>query len=328
MDLWDKGASKAVKWMNDPRATNDMRNLPLGNQVFANINFNIIDPEKNQRRSALAMSNNKLLPKSQQVAVNERAASVYLLHTYSGSVGITVVSSMSFIYDDGTSSTKYIFPTDDIVGWWYPALKHNKYAGVAWEGTNPLSTSVGVCWMAIDNPFPEKKIAKIQFNASEENSIYTVLGVTISDQPHYVKPKGPSYGGPDNWAAGNMMGGIIEGIAGVKNISTGYENSIVSPRWSSAGVDSVSVTANFAASNGYVSYKYSNNKATGTVNVLLTGSGKDAKFHFLMPNAISTVKSVSVNSQPVNFKISKIENSNYLDIDLLLSQVQNIEIKY
>ena len=328
MDLWDKGASKSLKWMNESKATNDMRNLPIGNQVFNNIKFCIIDPDNNQRRSALAVSTNKLLPKSLQVLVNDTAASVYLLHSISGAQYNEVASYITFIYAGGTSSSNYIFNKKDVVGWWYPEVKHNDYAGVAWKGINPLSTGVGVCWMAIDNPFPTRKIAKLQFTASEKGGIYAVLGVTICDQQHYVKPNGPSYGGPNNWAAGNIMGGLIEGIAGIKNISLAYENSNVSPRWMSAGIDTVNVTANFAASNGYVSYKYTNNKATGTVNVILTGSGKVSKFHFLLPDLVQNVKSVLVNRIPIDFKLSKIENSNYIDIDLQLDNIKNILIIY
>ena len=328
MDLWDKGASKSIKWMDDPRELNDMRNIPLGNQIFNTIRFNIIDPEMNQRRSVLAVSTSNKLPSSQQVIVNDTAASVYLLHSLSGSEKNKIASSITFIYADGTSTSNYIFNKKDISGWWYPAIKSNNFAGVAWKGTNPLSTGVGVCWMAIDNPFPNKKIAKLQFNASDEGGIYAVLGITLSSQPHYVKPKGPSYGGPDNWAAGNIMAGLMEGIAGIKNTSLAYENSIISPRWTSAGVDSVSVTANFAASNGYVSYKYVNDKFRKKVNLILTGSGKDTKIHFLLPDSTTTVKSVAVNNQQCSYKLSKIENSNYLDIDVCLNQVLKIEINY
>ena len=184
MDLWDKGGANSVKWMNDARPENDMRNIPTGNQIMNNILFHIVNPEENQRRSAVAVSTNKALPKSSEIIVNDTAASVYLLHSYSGNGKNEVAASFSIQYADGTSYTTYIHNKTDISGWWYPAIKNNDKAGVAWLGTNPLSTGVGVCWLAIDNPFPNKKIAKFQIKASEEEGMYAVLGITLSNKPH------------------------------------------------------------------------------------------------------------------------------------------------
>ena len=65
-----------------------------------------------------------------------------------------------------------------------------------------------------------------------------------------------SFGGPDNWAAANAMAALVEGLAGVKNEGLAYEKVTLSPRWVSAGVDTVDVTVKYAASEGYIAYKY------------------------------------------------------------------------
>jgi hypothetical protein len=44
MDFWDKGGNGAMPWMNTTRAGNDMRGIPLGDQVFNHIPFRVIDP--------------------------------------------------------------------------------------------------------------------------------------------------------------------------------------------------------------------------------------------------------------------------------------------
>jgi len=102
----------------------------------------------------------------------------------------------------------------------------------------------------------------------------------------------------------------------------------LSPRWTSAGVDSVNVTANLAASNGYVSYKFKNDSISKTISLLVTGSGKEAKAHILLPENMKIVKSVTANDKLLEFTLSKVENSNYVDFKLPLTQIQSVLIKY
>lgn len=127
-----------------------------------------------------------------------------------------MAGAIRFVYDDGSVASRYLFKGKEVTNWWFSSLE-NEYAGVAWWGPNLRSTKVGICWAAIDNPFPDRKINKLIFEAPLEGGIYTVLGVTLSNQKHYVTPKGESFGGPDNWAAANGMAALVEGLAGVKN---------------------------------------------------------------------------------------------------------------
>jgi hypothetical protein len=328
MDLFDQGGKDVFTWMDVKNNTgNDMRNLPAGNQVFSNIQFQVTDPEKNQRKAVLAVSTKPGFPQQLEVPVNDSAGAIYLLHSSSDNIPAKVAGGITFVYTDGTYESKYIFKEEDVTNWWFPSLKTDR-AGVAWSGPNLKSTKVGVCWTAIDNPNPSKKIAKLRFSAPLEGGIYVVLAVSLADKPFYIKPKGESYGGPDNWAAANGMSALVEGLAGVKNTGLAYENVKLSPRWTSAGIDSVNVTANLAASNSYVSYQYKNNQKENEITMLITGSGKEINAHVLLPENVKTAKSVSVNTKPVEFIISKIEGSNYVDFNLSLTQIQSVLIKY
>lgn len=328
MDLFDQGGKDAFTWMDVKNNTgNDLRNLPVGNQVFNNIPFQVIDPQKNQRRAVLAVSTIPGYPQQLEVPVNDTAGAVYLLHSSSDNVPAKVAGGITFIYTDGTFESKYIFKKEDVTNWWFPILKTER-AGVAWTGPNLKSTQVGVCWTAIDNPNPSKQIAKLRFSAPLEGGIYAVLAVSLADKPFYIKPKGESYGGPDNWAAANGMSALIEGLAGVKSTGLAYESVKLSPRWTSAGVDSVNVTANLAASNSYVSYQYKNNQKENEITMSVTGSGNEINAHVLLPENIKTVKSVTVNAKPLEFTISKVEGSNYVDFNLSLKQIQDVLIKY
>ena len=328
MDIWDKGGKGVFTWMDAGQSSgNDMRGLPVGSQRFHNIPFNVIDPGINQRRAVAAVSTKKGFPLQIEIPVNDTAASVYLLHSSSDNIPDNVAGAISFIYEDGSKTSRYLFKGKEITNWWFSSLE-NDYAGVAWYGPNLRSTKVGVCWAAIDNPFPYKKISKLIFDAPLEGGIYAVLGVTLSDQKHYVRPKGESFGGPDNWAAANGMAALVEGLAGVKNEGLAFDKVKFSPRWTSASVDSVNVTVQLSASKAYVAYHYLNNKLKKEMEIIITGSGNEINNHILLPQNCVGVKSVFVDGQPVNFTLSKIENSSYADFNVALPMVHLLKIAY
>ena len=328
MDIWDKGGKGVFTWMDAGQSSgNDMRGLPVGPQSFHNIPFNVTDPEKNQRRAVAAVSTKKGFPVQIEIPVNDSAGAVYLLHSSSDNIPSTVAGAIRLIYNDGSVASRYIFKGKEVTNWWFSSLE-NEYAGVAWWGPNLRSTKVGVCWAAIDNPFPKKKIAKLIFDAPLEGGIYAVLGVTLANQKHYVKPKGESFGGPDNWAAANGMAALVEGLAGVKNEGLAFDKVKLAPRWCTAGVDSVDVDIRFAASNGYVCYRYSNDLKSGVMNLLLTGSGNEVTGHILLPPGAKAFSSVTCDGKFVPFVISTVENSKYADFKIPLTNVHLLIIRY
>lgn len=327
MDLWDKGAEKSFAWMNAKGPGNDMRGLPVERQIFKNILFNVIDPAKNQRRSVIAVSVLAGFPRQADVWINDTAGSVYLLHSSSDNVPGNVAGSISFLYADGTESSQYMIKGTQVTNWWFPDLTTER-SGVAWYGPNLKSTKVGVCWAVIDNPFPTKKIKKLQFNAPLEGGIYAVLGITLADKPFYIAPKGESFGGPDNWAAANGMAALIEGLAGIKNEGLAFDEVLIAPRWPSAKIDSVNVTVNFPASNGYVAYQYINNTIEKQITIKVTGSGKQVRGHILLPQESLFVSSVTVDGRPLKFSISIVGQSKYLDFELNLPGVHKVIFNY
>ena len=327
MDLWDIGGNGVFKWMNADRKGNDMRGLPTGEQVFNNIKFRIIDPAANNRRSVIGLSYAPGFPRSVEVAVNDTAPTVYLLHSSSDNIPSTFAGAITFRYTDGSEISRNIIKFRDVTNWWFSELE-NERAGVAWAGANPVSTKVGVCWAAIDNPEPAKKIEKLIFHAPIEGGIYAVIGITLADRPYYIKPKIESFGGPDNWAAANGMAALVEGLAGVKNTGLAFNEAEVSPRWCSAGTDSVNIDIRFAASGGYVSYCYVNDERKGEIKILLTGSGNNIHGHVLLPGKVTAVKSITCDNAALPCKISKMEQSCYADFDISLDKVHRIIMTY
>jgi hypothetical protein len=327
MDLWDKGAPGVFPWMNTNRSGNDMRGLPVGLQKFQNIQFNVIDPEKNGRKVAIGVSTLNGFPETMEVPVNDTAATIYLLHSSSDNIPANVAGAITFRFDDGSVGSQYIMKGKDVTNWWFSSLE-NERAGVAWWGPNEVSTKVGVCWAAIRNPYPEKKIRSLVFHAPLEGGIYTVLGITLADREHYIKPKVESFGGPDNWAAANSMAALVEGLAGIHNDGLAYDRVTLSPRWVSSATGSVVVTVKLAASEGYISYRYQHDPMSKTIKLQVTGSGDLVHVHMLLPEGVDGVQKVIVNGLGKKFLQSRIEQSDYVDFDISLPEISDIVIQY
>ncbi len=328
MDLWDIGGEKVFTWMDAGRTSgNDMRGLPTGNQVFHDIDFHVMDPARNQRRAVVAVSTKPGFPREVEVPVNDSAAAVYLLHSSSDNIPSYVAGAITFVYDDGSEASQYLLKGKDVTNWWFSSLE-TASAGVAWWGPNPRSAKVGVCWAAVENPNPQKKIRNLIFHAPLEGGIYAVIAVTLADRPQYLRPKGESFGGPDNWAAATGMAALVEGLAGVRNTGLAFNSVTLSPRWTSSATDSVNVTAALPASNAYIAYRYKHNPDRKEIEILLAGSGDAVRGHMLLPPQASSVKSVTSNGRSLSFSMSKLDNSLYVDFNVSLPEVHFVQISY
>jgi hypothetical protein len=326
MDLWVRQSPKAKPWAEE-REGNDLRNIPTGDQTFAGIKFNIVNPDQNEHRSVIAVSNRKGYPQQIEVPINASVPTVYLLHTIVDMGSENIAGSVTFQYFDGSTKSQYIIGGKHLSGWWYPSLSTDN-SGIAWRGTNPECLNIGLSWFALANPSPEKKIEKLIFKCSADKGIYMVVGITLADKEHYVAPKPESYGGPDNWAASLAMSALIEGMAGCKNEDLMYRVVRLSPRWTSASVNNVKVISRFAASQGYIAYQYKNDVASKQLQLFTTGSGEKANMHILLPSGVSTVQSVLIDEKPVTYAISQVEQSKYVDFTLSLPSNKSIVIQY
>jgi len=327
MDLWDKGEKDVFVWMNAGREGNDMRGLPVGLREFSGIPFEVIDPERNSRRAAIGLSTLNGFPGKVEIQVDRKAACVYLLHSSSDNIPSNVAGAITFQYSDGTTASQYLMKGRHVTNWWFSALK-NDYAGVAWKGPNPVSAGVGVCWAATDNPHPDKAIRSLVFHAPLEGGIYALLGITLADRQHYVKPPVESYGGPDNWAAANAMAAFVEGLAGVKNEGLAFDRVRLSPRWIYSGIDSVEATVHFPASDGYISYKYVHRQESKKMKILIAGSGKECQLHLPLPKGSLGVSTVTENGRSLAFSESLVGESKYVDFDMSLKGVIEIVMTY
>jgi len=328
MDLSNTNNKAQHKWMNGGKRGDDLHNLPVGKQIFDSIEFNVIDAAKNNFNAVVAVANQKGLPSSVEIPVHDTAASLYVLHTAGKPQSENVAGAVKIFYEDGTCDFHYMIMGKQLTYWWFSELKTD-YSGIAWYGKNDVSEGVGISWCAIDNPHPEKKIKSIVLSASQNDNIYAVLGITLSNQKHYVPVNPVSFGGPDDWAAATNMAAMIEGLVGIKDApkTEAFSEPIIAPRWTTTNSDSVNVAVRYAASKGYASYQYQLDTINKRIGITATTGGDKMLFHVLLPHH-ATVTSVSVNNKVHPFKQTTIEQSNYADFEVTVTTVEAAVINY
>ncbi len=324
VDFYGAGAGGVPGWSN--QGENDLHEMPTGSQVFHNIPFDIIDPAENGRRACLGLCGEKEYAQLATVKLNQTAKSIYLLHTLAGE-GSSYGGTVTLNYQDGSSFTDYM--TSGKVGnWWMPqdpprgkGLPHCK---VAWRGKNAVSPNVGVYIYALMNPSPEKRIKSIEFKGLKKSAKWFVLAVTIADAEVYFDPGIVSYGIPDNWGAAAVTYALVEGLAGVKDLGVAYDQALLAPRWTAAGINDVDVTVKYEASGGYMSYQYHFDQ--NRIRLMYTSSGDGTDVEVLLPSG-KDVRRIEVNGKEVGHSLKSVKDSRYACFQIQKNGVHSIEVE-
>lgn len=288
--------------------SNDLSNFPMGNQVFHDIPFELVEPEENGRKACLIISQDKGYKKEAKLDVGSAQKSIYIVHTAGGG---RHMGELILNYKDGSNHIEYITRGVNIEGWWFPRETNSSGLRLAAEVTNDKSLSVGAYLFGFNNPHPEKTISNITFKGAEAPGKWIILGTTASDYPVWYKASPISYGAPDNWGAAAVIYAMLEGLAGMKDTGIAYNKATLSPRWEAAGVNEVTATAKYEASGGYISYKYKKMSDSEYV-VKFTGTADEINLRLLIPGDAS-IESVSLDGEELMMAgTERIEGSNYL----------------
>ncbi|MDZ7724972.1 MAG: hypothetical protein U5R06_19715 [candidate division KSB1 bacterium] len=316
-DLHGDGAPGVPGWTGE--GDNDLRNMPVGDQVFHDIPFAVIDPAKNSRRAVLALSGDPDYKQESTLNLNQKAASLYVLHTMGGGAGNALCAgSVTLHYADGSSHTRYMYTVGakEIGNWWQPSVPNPRKGipqiKVAWRGENPVTNDVGVYVFGLNNPNPDNVIESIEFNAMKSDVKWMILGLTLCDAQVYFKPSIVSTI-PQQWAAAECMYALMEGLAGIQNAGTAFDRARIAPRWSAAGVKKVSATAKYEASGGYVSYEYRYDQSSKQLSLTFTGSADHSQVDLLLPEG-ARVRSAHLNAADIPVRTLSVEQSVYLSV--------------
>jgi hypothetical protein len=126
---------------------------------------------------------------------------------------------------------------------------------------------------------------------------------------------GPQTLATDGWGASAMLGALIEGAAGIEDQSERYQDVRVSPRWVAADdVRAARVVARYAASDGYIAYRW--RRAASGLTLDFTGSGERATLRLLLPpDKIDKVALVTLDGVRQPLKIETIFGSRYVVVE-------------
>lgn len=165
----------------DGGPNNDLRDFTLyGTQYFCGVEFNIINPASNSDKSCVVLSgqNDKRLPLSIEIDVNQKAGGAYFLHAASWASASN--GKYVFLYADGTEYAHELVLKEDIADWWGVCEADN--LRTAWEGNSTNAGLISLGLFALENPYPEKEIAKLKLVSNGDGSYIHIVGVTLTDK--------------------------------------------------------------------------------------------------------------------------------------------------
>jgi len=317
-DVHGPGGDGVPGWANSP---NDLRELPVGAQTFASVPFLVTDPESNGRRGAVAVQEVIDIP------VGRTVGSLYFFHTMSGS-GSGIAGTVRLRYADGTEYARDVLRDRDVLGWWMPELpkQHGRRTlDLGWKGKNEVLPYVGVSVWGMDNPHPDREIARVTLEPPrEEGAAWYVMGLTLSDQEAWFPTDPISFGIPNGWGAAAVVYALIEGLAGVVDASTAYDEVRLSPRWSAARVNAAEAVVHYPASGGYVKYRY--RESSDAIELEVTGSGSKAHCSVLLPPGASA-NGVQVDGHPAELRCRGTASSTYVDFEVALPGPLDVRIE-
>jgi len=309
---------------------NDMRNIPVGKRKCGLIEFDIIDPAKNDGKSVMRLSyDSDNCPRSVTVSADgKKGKSVYFLHsTAYGSPRNAIIAVYTVCYADGTEETIYVRNGGEIGHWWgivginesrkgWDAVDHTRVR-VAWQGPNPTWKRVGMYMFGWDNPHPDKAITAIRISAEKTSSGGDLMlgAISISDGPVQFEERIRSYGLPNEWSQAAVYYAVAEGLAGIEDKGRAFDNVKISPRWVATETTAATVTLHYPASGGYCSYSCKIDEKRRKITIDITGSFKNGLLHCLLPRGAKP-KKVRIGRRELDFTVEKIEQSVYVDVAL------------
>ncbi|GAB3317007.1 hypothetical protein GCM10027299_07910 [Larkinella ripae] len=130
--------------------------------------------------------------------------------------------------------------------------------------------------------------------------------------PVSYKPDGTvDEGIPDNWGQAAVMSAMVEGLAGVVDLSHSFETVEVSPRWLAAGKNEVSTTIAYGPSGKSVRYSYRHDPQRKTVSLRVQGDPKRYTIRHLLPPG-KQARRVTLDGKPAVFTLETVKDSRYV----------------
>lgn len=287
----------------------DLALMPVGRHQPDGIPFEIADSPRN---SILIGRNLGLGPV--ELPLEGNVPCLFLMHA-GGAVGSSGVAAyLTWVYEDGEVSRALRFGLE-ADGWWYVPNRFRTrkscftdrfVTGLAWQGHNDISTSVGLIWCGLENPRPDATLKAVRFDPAPDGASYQVVAITAGEQPLGVPADFVSHGGPDNWSAAAVMFALVDGLAGYQETKPAMEELVLSPRWASTEVKQAHTVVHLPASDTYIAYDWHWEPDRPRLSLTLAGSGSRVTLRVLLPEGFRPT-TVEVDGVPQSAAIDPNE---------------------
>ncbi len=314
-------------WTGDPG--NDLRELPVGAREFEGVPFDVIEPPTNDGRACIRLARGREgWAEQARIPVEGRFETLYLLHAAGGKGD--VVGELRLVYEDGSAHEQYILNNRHVAGFWNPQApdqtrQATRDTAVGWCGGNERFWRVGLIAHGLANPHPDRKVSHVELRASREKAAWLVVALTTSDAAPFFMPEPTDGGVPPAWGAGAVMYALAEGLAGIHDADRNMQAIRLTPRWSAAGVEQVTVALRYVEGGGYVRYTFA--QLPGELRLDLAASGDQRRIELLLPEGAEPAR-VRRDGVEVPFELGTIETSRYvcLNVDGLAATALQVEL--
>ena len=188
----DETADDRKGGWTDQGSENDLAMLPPGRHRWNNVNFDIIDPARNNGKSCIVLAGpfRHYFPRSAKAEQKKNVSGEYLhiLHATAWPTPDRPVGTIELVYADGTSSTLKV-NSYDVGNWWAPVPR--RCGEVVWSSEN-RSSYIGLYRSSY--PIENKPIRNITFRSSGQ-AVWGIVAASVGDgplprygrKPHYIR---------------------------------------------------------------------------------------------------------------------------------------------
>jgi hypothetical protein len=130
----------------------------------------------------------------------------------------------------------------------------------------------------------------------------------------------------DPWGSSAMLYALAEGLAGVVDRRSLFNEVELSPRWEAAECNDAEVSLSYAPSGASFGYSYNHDPRARTVRLHLNARAR-IHLHLLLPSG-GKARSVRLNGRSIHWKRRAVEQSPYVDADLHANGKGDLVITY
>lgn len=130
----------------------------------------------------------------------------------------------------------------------------------------------------------------------------------------------------DGWGTSAMLLGVVEGLAGVKDLDAGFRRVRLSPRWVATGEDDADVRVSYAASGAAFGYAYRRDRAAKTIALEIDGDAEVA-LSVLLPEDATTAQ-IRCDGRDVETAVRREDASPYAEAAVTARGRTTVEVTY